>query len=219
MSYKRILGCNGKMRMTMEAHPGTRFRNVSIPASARTCPNAGQCKHGCYAHQGRMGCATAQNAYRENLAMIDAGTFEDRVSEEIREEARRAAAKGEQLRIRIHDTGDFFSEDYLAMWVRVAERFPEVVFYAYTKMVSMVSGTALPRNLRIVFSYGGTEDAVLDAIRDAAKCAVIGEDAGIPDGFTDGSHDDFWASEGMSVAIRYHGPKSREWTAGPQERP
>lgn len=217
MSNRKPTGHNGKMIKTEEAHPGYYFRTWSIPASPDTCPNAGRCKHGCYAGTGRMGCPTAQNAYAENLIMIEDGTFEERISEEIATEAAKAARGGKQLRIRIHDTGDFFSEEYLDTWIRVMQRFPEVRFYAYTKMVSLVSSKVLPANLRIVYSYGGKEDALLDTIRDVAKAAVIGESAPLPLGYADGSHDDFWASEGMSVAIRYHGPKSRAWTAGPKE--
>lgn len=36
--------------------------------------------------------------------------------------------------IRIHAVGDFFSYDYLMMWHEIAEMFPELIFWTYTKV-------------------------------------------------------------------------------------
>lgn len=36
--------------------------------------------------------------------------------------------------IRIHAVGDFFSYGYLMMWHRIAERFPKLIFWTYTKV-------------------------------------------------------------------------------------
>lgn len=67
--------------------------------------------------------------------------------------------------VRIHDSGDFFSDDYLAAWAHIATLRPDVLFYAYTKEVSRwrrVVGDDGPRNLLAVFSLGGKEDHLLD---------------------------------------------------------
>lgn len=217
MSRRRILGRNSKMIATTKAHEGYVFYNVSIPASERTCPCAGACRFGCYAKAGRMGLDHAQAAYQENLDMIDDGTFWPKLDAELDDAERRASAKGRQVRVRIHDTGDFFSEEYLQAWLDTAGRHPGIRFYAYTKMVRLVHGRELPDNLRVVYSYGGRCDRDLDRIRGSVPTAiVVRSDGEIPAGYVDGSHDDWYASEGMSVALRYHGPSSREFTAGPQ---
>lgn len=218
MSRMRILGQNSKMQKTMKAHEDCVFYNVSIPASARTCPGAGACKYGCYAKAGRMGLDHAQKAYAENLEMIDDGTFWPKLDAELDDAERRATAKGREVRIRVHDTGDFFSEEYLQAWLDTARRHPGIRFYAYTKMVRLLRDAELPDNFRIVYSYGGRYDRELDRIRQAVPTAiVVRSDGEIPPGYVDGSHDDFYASEGLSVALRYHGPSSKEFTAGPQD--
>jgi hypothetical protein len=35
--------------------------------------------------------------------------------------------------VRIHEAGDFYSQDYLDKWVRVARALPELIFFAFTK--------------------------------------------------------------------------------------
>lgn len=64
--------------------------------------------------------------------------------------------------VRIHDSGDFFSRDYLQGWIRLAERFPEILFYAYTKEVAMLEDATLPANFLICYSMGGRQDHLID---------------------------------------------------------
>jgi hypothetical protein len=65
--------------------------------------------------------------------------------------------------VRIHDGGDFFSKDYLGMWLHLAATHPNTLFYAYTKEVQMLKETtALPQNFRHIFSTGGRQDHLID---------------------------------------------------------
>lgn len=68
--------------------------------------------------------------------------------------------------MRIHDSGDFFADWYLDLWVRIADRFPDVLFYAYTKEVAMLKGRTLPDNMRVLFSTGGLQDHMIDPDTD-----------------------------------------------------
>jgi hypothetical protein len=67
--------------------------------------------------------------------------------------------------VRIHDSGDFFSDEYLAAWLIIAELYPEILFYAYTKEVTRfrdkVEGKA-PANFRYIYSMGGKLDHLID---------------------------------------------------------
>ena len=58
-----------------------------------------------------------------------------------------------KLVIRWHDAGDFFSDDYLDLAYSVAKDFPDVDFYAYTKMASVSKGSK-PSNFKMNFSAG-----------------------------------------------------------------
>jgi hypothetical protein len=74
--------------------------------------------------------------------------------------------------VRIHSTGgDFFNAYYLQAWIATAQYFPEITFYAYTKMVTLVSERQLPQNFVVTYSRGGHEDSVITEKR--LKEAVV----------------------------------------------
>ena len=39
--------------------------------------------------------------------------------------------------VRLHDSGDFYSQEYLDAWKAVAKALPDMVFYAYTKSLHL----------------------------------------------------------------------------------
>jgi hypothetical protein len=53
---------------------------------------------------------------------------------------------------RIHSSGDFYSLEYAAMWIRLAKRFPKVQFLAYTKMYGYFA-QLLPDNFQVFASF------------------------------------------------------------------
>jgi len=67
--------------------------------------------------------------------------------------------------IRIHVSGDFFSQNYFDAWLKVCERYPERVFYAYTKSVKFWVNRLgkIPENLKLNASRGGTHDSLIDS--------------------------------------------------------
>lgn len=66
--------------------------------------------------------------------------------------------------VRLHVSGDFFNLDYFRAWVEVAKKFQHIIFYAYTKAVNYwwPVRSALPKNFRLVASYGGTHDKLIE---------------------------------------------------------
>lgn len=226
MSYKQVFGYSNKMKMTEEAHPGTIFRNFSLPANEQTCKfcllmreAAAEGKEpSCYAQHNRMAMPIQQRAYNDNLEMVTDGTVWARISQELTSLERTAAKQGKEVRIRVHDSGDFFSREYLQAWLDMAWAYPGIIFYAYTKAVGWVKGAyaagQVPSNFRFVFSMGSVYDCKLtEADRIAA---VFKPGRAVPDGWHDGSHDDYWASEQTgNVYLRYHGSKANAFEAIP----
>ena len=209
MSNKSILQRNSKMTATMKMHAGYRIFNVSMPAGI-TCPMAGDCGRICYAKYGRMVMPNQMAGYRENLTMYEQGVFFDQLEAELTRQERLAAKMGQTVLIRIHDTGDFFSREYLEDWLTFMRAHPHVWFYAYTKSVSFVKDAAIsgliPENFTYVFSYGGKQDLLIDREHDR-WAEIVPEDAEIPAGCFDGSHDDIYAADPgcRMIALRVHG--------------
>lgn len=67
--------------------------------------------------------------------------------------------------IRVHVGGDFFVQSYFDAWLETARKFPDKVFYAYTKAIPFwIKRLGLiPDNFILTASYGGYRD---DLIRE-----------------------------------------------------
>ena len=65
--------------------------------------------------------------------------------------------------VRIHESGDFWCENYLKAWLMVADQRPQQTFYAYTKSLGMWYNLKdqIPPNFYLTASYGGTLDYML----------------------------------------------------------
>ena len=65
--------------------------------------------------------------------------------------------------VRIHESGDFFSSEYLAAWIDVAELLPNTTFSAYTKALPLwyAQRHDIPANLLLTASWGGTHDHLI----------------------------------------------------------
>ena len=151
------------------------------------CPSAGACKDLCYARNGTYRFPNVIAAHQRNLMMTldNLPDWEQQMLDELQH--RRFRPKGEPrfladrdmlvtdswavewmdaggIAVRIHDAGDFYSDDYLAAWLRIAEATPDVLFYAYTKEVKRCRLLVPPEmsNFRVIYSMGGTQDRDLD---------------------------------------------------------
>lgn len=186
---ERLLSQNGELR-------AVGVWNWSIPAHIirlsdgslfNTCPQAGPCARVCYAkfNTYRFSNVLARHLLNLELVLDHPDEWEERITDELGTLRFMPTGRPHQLdhdhddrwlhrwarlggkACRIHDAGDFFALDYLARWVRIADRRPDVLFYAYSKAVSLVRGFGpLPSNLRILFSLGGTEDHLVDRSTD-----------------------------------------------------
>jgi hypothetical protein len=76
--------------------------------------------------------------------------------------------KGIKTIMRWHDSGDFISDKYLALAMDIARRTPDVLHYAYTKMVSMVKKADVPKNFVFRFSVdsGAPETSQINKTTD-----------------------------------------------------
>jgi hypothetical protein len=159
---------------------------VNLPERGRfmTCPNAGACAQVCYARNGTYRFSNVLEAHTRNLTryLDDPGQWLSDLHGELAQgkfrptgvpravpsgldpELQRWADRG-GVAVRIHDSGDFFSLDYLKDWLYTASIFTDILFYAYTKEVSMLKSLDpkdIPANFRYLFSTGGLEDGLID---------------------------------------------------------
>jgi hypothetical protein len=129
--------------------------------------------------------------------------------------------KGIKL-VRIHASGDFFSQTYFDAWLEVAKLNPQLIFYAYTKTLKFWVARlgSIPANMRLVASEGGLQDSLINqyglryvkvvgtnpAITPEAEAAELGLTI---------DHDDSLAwKQNKSFAIALHGTQPAGSQAG-----
>lgn len=165
-----------------------------------TCPGANACKGVCYAKQGRYLMPNVANARLSNLYASLEPTFADDAISDLTYHAKR----GYNV-VRLHDSGDFHSQEYLDAWKKVASALPGMVFYAYTKSLHLDLFTGKPDNFKLVQSLGGVYDARVNL--DAPHSRIFSSDvARIAAGYVDGNVNDVPAIEGTTrIGLVYHG--------------
>ena len=146
-------------QFSLPAYKGIVFRN-DIQEELKTCPNAGKCVNYCYASSGNYIFKNVLLVHSRNL------NFVINFPEEFINLAIKEISEKKISILRIHDSGDFFSEDYLNLWIRIIQKFPNVQFYAYSKQVSLFKTKMLPKNFTVVYSFGGQQDKLIDENKD-----------------------------------------------------
>jgi hypothetical protein len=70
--------------------------------------------------------------------------------------------------VRVHESGDFWTENYMKAWLMVATQRPKQKFYAYTKSLGMWLNLKdiIPSNFYLTASYGGTLDYLIPKHQD-----------------------------------------------------
>jgi len=70
--------------------------------------------------------------------------------------------------VRIHESGDFWTENYMRAWAMVATMRPYQTFYAYTKSLGMWLNLQdeIPDNMKLTASHGGTLDYLIPNHKD-----------------------------------------------------
>ena len=116
--------------------------------------------------------------------------------------------------LRIHEAGDFFSQEYFDAWVEVTKRMPQTLFYAYTVSLPywMSRKSQLPKNFKIIASMDkNNEELILKnglryskVVNSAEEAQELGLSIDVDDSLA-------WSSDD-SFALVIHGsqPKGSE---------
>lgn len=173
-----------------------------------TCPARGICERYCYATQGQQ---WMKSGYKRRVAAYKATLADDFVH------VMTAHLVSERVKIlRIHDSGDFYSPQYMIQWFKIAEALPNVTFYAYTKQVILMRKLwdKKPDNLKLIQSIGGKFDAAIDTNLPHARIFSDVESL-LAAGYTDTSVSDKPAATiGVNnIGLVIHGVKKKQFSA------
>lgn len=189
----------------------------SIPAG-HTCPGAKVClskadketgliKDGrftefrCYAASAECAYPSVRESRWGNLDSLLSCKTADNMASLIYEEIvphltrKRKSPNNVIQRVRIHESGDFFSRAYFIAWAEVAKRIDNILFYGFTKCLPtfLECSNLVPDNLIITASAGGKYDGLLSEFTRISYVVNSREEAelrGLPI-----DHDDTFAYE------------------------
>ncbi|MEV7177865.1 hypothetical protein [Kitasatospora sp. NPDC093679] len=184
-----------------------------------TCPEADICARLCYAYAPGSSYKRFPNvaaAHLRNLMMVldTPREWEQQMKHELRH--RRYVGAW----VRIHDSGDFFSDEYTEAWLRIARSAPATRFYCYTKAIARFHRIVVPNkpaNFLWCPSLGGREDHLIDLTQRHADVFPTVE-ALEAAGYSDQSESDLLAvlgdplvgipANGMATLRKRQGPHS-----------
>jgi hypothetical protein len=100
------------------------IKTFNLPAG-KSCPNMKDCYKTCYAKKAERIYPSARISRERNFRLAKENT------KILKQRILKHLEKGDV--IRIHESGDFFSQEYLDMWYEIAKERPDVMFYTYSK--------------------------------------------------------------------------------------
>lgn len=101
----------------------------------KSCLNSSNCQSTCYAAKAYRQYKRTRELWDNNFDMARYNIF--RLYDELVEQLRKIENSKMKV-VRIHQSGDFFSQDYINMWCTIAREFPSIQFYGYTKVSHML---------------------------------------------------------------------------------
>ena len=186
-----------------------RILNFSLPAyktqnNKMVCPFAKDCVKYCYAQKGNYRFPSVKKGLNKRYELSKKEEFVTIMNANILLER--------PTHVRIHDSGDFYSVDYLNKWIQIAKDNKDIVFYAYTKSIpffkrskEMNTTFLLPKNLIIIFSEGSKKDNLINTTKD--RHSRIFEDINemIKQGYINASDNDLNAiTDNKKVGLLLH---------------
>lgn len=192
--------------------------SFNLPAIV-TCPGAMDCMTYCYAMQGRFAMSRTQAIrFRNLISLKECSDMVKLLTKEFISWIVGNVGDDGVAVLRLHDSGDFFSQEYVNAVAEAVERtrgmLPalldhDVKFipYAYTKSLNLDLSPLVSAGVRLTQSHGGKFDHLIDESLPIAQ--VFAKGAGIPDGWIDGQSEEYADTLAIlghkRIALSYHG--------------
>ena len=200
-----LLTQNTKLKETSKKL-GLKIFNFSIPAYKSSngeviCKYAKDCVKYCYAQKGNYKrFPKIGQLMEQRYELSKQSIFVGLMNIEIKKKKAEA--------IRIHDSGDFYSREYLQKWITIANNNPNVNFYAYTKSLPYFKDVELPENMDVIFSVGGYKDNDINFSKDRHAQIFDNIEELENSGYINASKIDYFAtkfySNNKKVGLIYH---------------
>ena len=200
----QLLTQNGKLKKTSKLM-GVKVVNFGLPAyksiTGRViCPMADGCIKFCYARKGAYIWGNVKPAFEKRYELSKTDDFISAIHAEIQRKKPKF--------VRVHDSGDYYSREYLAKWFQIAKQNPQVNFYSYTNMIDMIKKADIPSNYDFIFSNSGKQVDLIDKSIDRHTEIFKTADELVAAGYANASENDLyatrWFNKTNKVGLIYH---------------
>ena len=198
-----LLTQNSKIKKTGK-HFNVRLFNFSIPAyksknNMITCPMADSCIEFCYVRKGMYKMASKWSELKLKASLKD--DFVEAMNQDIKDK------KAEY--VRVHDSGDYYSKEYLLKWFQIAQDNPDVKFYSYTNNITMIKNLkSIPINFDFIFSDSGKQNKFINKTEDRHTKIFKSLEDLKKAGYKDSSNYDLyatkWFNDTKKVGLIFH---------------
>lgn len=191
---------------------GRRLVTFGLPAHRSqygliTCPGAGKCLIGCYAQQGWYRSSRVKDIQEARLKLVRSNHMTATLDAELQ--------RRKPKFVRIHDSGDFFDDEYMQRWIQLCGSNPAITFFTYSKMIPMYLKfkNRIPPNLYIVLSEGGIWDHMINQKKDLFARVFRSVRDIKRAGFINANHDDLKLilKGHKKLGLVYHGYGNRRF--------
>ena len=189
-----LLTQNSKLKTTSK-YLNVNVFNFGIPAYKSvtgkiTCPMADECVAFCYAKKGAYIWSNVKPAFEKRYEISKTDKFVAKINAEI--------VLKEPEYIRVHDSGDYYSRNYLNKWIEIAKNNPDVKFYSYTNCIQMLKDVNLPTNYDIIFSSSGKQKHMINKDVDRHSYIFNNEQDLLNKNYVNASKIDLYATKWFS---------------------
>lgn len=119
----------------------------------------------CYAASAEIRLPKVYELRKHNYDTLLALRETSKMTEMILQSMHKAGMKGIR-KVRVHESGDYFTFSYFRAWMEVAKVFPQITFYSYTKslphVVNGIKQGIIPPNFVFTASKGGKFDHMIE---------------------------------------------------------
>jgi len=201
LKISQILTQNSKLKKTSKEN-NKRVFNFGISAYKTStgklvCPFAKDCIKFCYAQKGAYSFGNVKPLFEKRYNLTKSNVFVEAINDSIK-------AKKVDI-LRIHDSGDFYSNEYINKWLTIAKQNKNVIFYAYTKSIPLFNKINLPKNFIVIYSYGSKVDNLIDPNKHRHSKIFDNEAQLLKEGYINASKNDLNAiKENKKVGLIFH---------------
>jgi hypothetical protein len=101
----------------------------------KSCLNHMSCFKSCYANKSYIQYPAVQNLWDDNFKLAQNDL--DKLYFDLKSQCIKISKQVKHKRvIRIHQSGDFISAEYVYLWLKLANEFNNILFYGYTKVLN-----------------------------------------------------------------------------------